>query len=153
MARDSRRGVDGDDSLLASVAGVPLTRMARVAVCAIWAGFWAARVLLTDALYNFQQSQIKLAIVDLLGDDPVDQAFSICMLWLSVEVAIITLGLLQGGIRVLIAKTPRGFKASIVAGAIEGLSTEDLEAIIEKERKAQREKDAKAKGEKGLAVC
>ena len=51
-----RRGVDGDDSLLASVAGVPLTRMARIAVCVIWAGFWAARILLTGAMSTLARS-------------------------------------------------------------------------------------------------
>ncbi|MYC32358.1 MAG: hypothetical protein F4X64_04200 [Chloroflexi bacterium] len=148
MVPDSRRGVDGDDSLLASVAGVPLTRLARVAVCAIWGGFWSARVLLTDALYYLQQLQVKLAISDLLGSDPVDQAFSVCMMWLTVEVIAIATNFVSGGIRMLIAKTPRGFKASIVAGAIDGLSLEELEAIIEKERKARQEKEAKTKVEK-----
>ena len=148
MGPDSRRGVDGDDSLLASVAGVPLTRLARVAVCAIWAGFWAARILLTDALGYLGQFRLKSGISELLGDGPVDQAFGICMIWLSVEVAVILIDFVSGGVRMLIAKTPRGLKASIVAGAIEGLSLEDLQAIIEEERKARQEKDAKAKGEK-----
>ena len=49
----------------------------------------------------------------------------------------------------LIAKTPRGFKASIVAGAIDGLSMEYLEAIIEKELKARQEKAAKANAKEG----
>ena len=30
MGKERRRDIDGDDSLLASVAGVPLTRLARV---------------------------------------------------------------------------------------------------------------------------
>ena len=84
-----RREVDGDDSLLASVAGVPLTRMARVAVSLIWAGFWAARVLLTDAITHISPLNAKLLLSELLGLGPVDQAFSICMIWLRVEVAVI----------------------------------------------------------------
>ena len=89
MAYERRRGVDGDDSLLASVAGVPLTRLARIAVCLIWAGFWAARVLLTDALVHFNALDIRAAFSELLGTGSVDQAFSICMIWLTVEVAIV----------------------------------------------------------------
>ena len=111
--------------------------------------FWAARVPLTGALYHFQQLQLKSAIWKLLGDEPVDQAFSICMIWLSVEVAIIALGFVEGGIRMLIAKTPRGIKASIVAGAIDGLSAEEIEAIVEKKRKAQQEKAAKENAKEG----
>ena len=71
------------------------------------------------------------------------------MVWLTVEVAAIVADFTSGGIKMLIAKTPRGLKASIVAGAIEGLSAEDIEAIVAEKRKAQQEKDAKAKGEKG----
>ena len=145
---DERRRIDGDDSLLASVAGVPLTRMARIGACFIWAGFWAARILLTDALFYIQQLRLKLAILESLGDGSVDQAFSICMIWLSVEVAIITKDSVEAGVQMLIAKTPVGLKRRILQGLTEGLSPEELEAMAAKIRKERAEKDAKAKGEK-----
>ena len=145
---DERRRIDGDDSLLASVAGVPLTRMARIGACFIWAGFWAARILLTDALFHIQQLRLKLAISESLGDGSVDQAFSICMIWLSVEVAIITKDSVEAGVQMLIAKTPVGLKRRILQGLTEGLSPEELEAMAAKIRKERAEKDAKAKGEK-----
>ena len=148
MSNGRRRRVDGDDSLLASVAGVPLTRMARIGACLIWAGFWATRILLTDALFYFQQLRLKLAIAESLGNDPVDQAFSICMVWLSVEVAIITKDSVEAGVQMLIAKTPVGLKRRILRGLAEGLSPEELEAMAAKIRKARAEKDAEAKGEK-----
>lgn len=147
MASEGRRhGVDGDDSLLASVAGVPLTRMARIAVCVIWAGFWAARILLTDAITHVSPLDAKLLSSELLGPGPVDQAFSICMLWLTVEVVIITLDFVVGGIRMLIAKTPRGLKSAILEGLTDGLSPEELEAIAAKIRQARQEKAAKKNG-------
>ena len=145
---DRRRRVGDDDSLLASVAGVPLTRMARIGACLIWAGFWATRILLTDALFYFQQFRLKLAIAESLGNDPVDQAFSICMIWLSVEVAIITKDSLEAGVQMLIAKTPVGLKRRILRGLAEGLSPEELEAMAAKIRKARAEKGTEAKGEK-----
>ena len=145
---DRRRRVGDDDSLLASVAGVPLTRMARIGACFIWAGFWAASVLLTDALFYIQQLRLKLAISESLGDGSVDQAFSICMIWLSVEVAIITKDSVEAGVQMLIAKTPVGLKRRILRGLTEGLSPEELEAMAAKIRKARAEKDAEAKGEK-----
>lgn len=141
-----RRRVDGDDSLLASVAGVPLTRMARIAVCVIWTGFWAARVLLTDALFYFQQLRLKLAVSELLGENSVDQAFSICMIWLSVEVAIIIRDSIEAGLEMLIAKTPVGLKRRILQGLTEGLSPEELEGIAAKIRQARQEKAAKKNG-------
>ena len=141
-----RRGVDGDDSLLASVAGVPLTRMARIAVCVIWAGFWAARILLTDAMMHISPLDAKLLLSELVGSGPVDQAFSICIVWLTVEVVIITLDFVLGGIRMLIAKTPRGLKSAILEGLTDGLSPEELEAIAAKIRQARQEKAAKKNG-------
>ena len=141
-----RRGVDGDDSLLASVAGVPLTRMARIAVCVIWAGFWAARVLLTDAMMHVSPLDAKLLSSELLGPGPVDQAFSICMIWLTVEVAIITKDTIEAGVQMLIAKTPVGLKRRILQGLTEGLSPEELEAIAAKIRQARQEKTAKKNG-------
>ena len=141
-----RRGVDGDDSLLASVAGVPLTRMARIAVCVIWAGFWAARVLLTDAMMHISPLDAKLLLPELPGPGPVDQASSICMVWLTVEVAIITKDTIEAGVQMLIAKTPVGLKRRILQGLTEGLSPEELEAIAAKIRQARQEKTAKKNG-------
>ena len=144
-----RRGVDGDDSLLASVAGVPLTRMARIAVCVIWAGFWAARILLTDAITYISPLDAKLLLSELVGPGPVDQAFSICMIWLTVEVAIIAADVVSGGTRMLFAKTPKSLKASILDGLTEGFTVEELEALVEKKRKERQEKAAKKNGKKG----
>ena len=148
MTRELRRGVDGDDSLLASVAGVPLTRLARVAVCAIWAGFWAARVLLTDAMMHISPLDAKLLSSELLGAGPVDQAFSICMIWLTVEVAIIAADVVSRGTRMLFAKTPKSLKASILDGLTEGFTPEELEAIAAKKRQARQEKADKKNREK-----
>ena len=140
-----RRGVDGDDSLLASVAGVPLTRMARVAVCIIWSGFWAARVLLTDAITHISPFDAKLLSSELLGSGPVDQAFSLCMAWLSVEAAIIFWATLKMGANMLIAKTTPSLRRQVA----ESLTLEELEAIVEKKReKAQQGKEARANGKK-----
>lgn len=72
MENKGRRGIDGDDSLLATLAGVPLTHLARVALCLIWAGFWAARILLTDALVYVNPLDVKWALSELLGAGPVD---------------------------------------------------------------------------------
>ena len=80
MTDDRRRGrLDDDDSLLASFAGVPLTRMARIGLCLVWAGFWAARLLLTDALTYVNPVDVKSLLTELLGVGPFDQGFSICM--------------------------------------------------------------------------
>jgi hypothetical protein len=71
------------------------------------------------------------------------------MLWLSAEVAVIAIDFLSGGIRMLIAKTPKGLKASILDGLTEGFTPEELEAIAAKIRKAQQEKAAKKTGKEG----
>ena len=139
-----RRRVEDDDSLLASVAGVPLTRMARIGLCFVWAGFWAARALLTDALGYFEQFRLKSGVIELLGDEPVDQAFSVCMIWLSVEVATISWGLLKKGGNMLFAKTTPSLRQQVA----ETLTIEELEAVIEKKRKAQQEKAAKKNSKK-----
>ena len=149
MSDGEPRPVVNDDSLLASVAGVPLTRMARIGLCFVWAGFWAARIGLTDALQHFNVGEWKSTLHSLLGESAFDQGFSLCMAWLTIEVTIIAVGFAEGGIRMLIAKTPRGLKASIVEGAIAGLSPEDLEAIAAKKRKAQQEKAAKENAKEG----
>ena len=144
-----RRELDGDDSLLASVAGVPLTRMARVALCVIWAGFWAARVLLTAATAHISPVHAKLLLSELLGSGPVDQAFSICMIWLTIEVAAIIFTMVSGGIKMLIAKTPKSLKSSVLEGLTEGFTPEELEAIAARMRKARQEKAAKKNGQGG----
>lgn len=118
-------------------------------MCVVWAGFWAARILLTDALHYFQQLRLKLAISESLGQNAVNQAFSICMIWLTIEVVVIAFGLVSGGIKMLIAKTPKGLKASILEGLTEGFTPEELEAIAAKKRKAQQEKAAKDNGKGG----
>ena len=122
--------VEDDNSLLASIAGVPLTRSARVAVCLIWASFWCARIFLTDAPRYISAGQLRPALLELLGDNPFDQGFSICMAWLTVEVAVILWNLLKRGIFMLIAKRGKPFWVQVA----ERLSIEDLEAILEKKR-------------------
>ena len=101
--REQRRSVE-DDSLLASVAGVPLTRSARIGACLIWAAFWCARFLLTDALLYISAGQLRPALLQLLGENAFDQAFSIGMVWLTVEVAIIIWNTLKTVAIMLIAK-------------------------------------------------
>ena len=128
-----RRGVDGDDSLLASVAGVPLTRMTRIAVCVIWAGFWAARVLLTDAMMHISPLDAKLLLSELVGPGPVDQAFSICMVWLTVEVAVIARIIIGTGVEMLIAKTPKSWTEHI----LRGLPLERLKAEVERRERSE----------------
>lgn len=137
-----RRGIDGDDSLLASVAGVPLTRMARIAVC----GFWAARILLTDAIAHVSPLDAKLLSAELLGPEQVDQAFTICMIWLTVEVAVSAWSALKSGGRMLIAKTTPSFKKQLIKALTEDMTLEDLEALVEKKRKARQEKVARKNG-------
>ena len=128
-----RRRVEDDDSLLASVAGVPLTRMARIGLCFVWAGFWAARVLLTDALTLLNALQLKLALLELLGQNAFDQGFSICMAWLTVEVAVIVRDIIGRGIQMLIAKTPISWTDRV----LRGLPLERLKAEIERREKSE----------------
>ena len=140
-----------DDSLLASIAGVPLTKMARIAACLIWLGFWCSRVLLTDAL-TLGFGDARLLAVGLLGENPFDQGFSLCMLWLSVEVAAIIGGALKGGFDMLIAKTPKGWAEGILdrmpldrirAVAARRLPTEELEAILAERRRTAEQNGSK----------
>ena len=125
--RKPRRPAE-DDSLLASVAGVPLTRSARVAVCLIWTSFWCARIFLTDATLYITTGQLRLTLLELLGKNAFDQGFSICMAWLTVEVAVTLVNLLLMGVSVLIAKTGKPLRVQMA----ETLTTTDLEAILEK---------------------
>ena len=128
--RKPRRPVEDDDSLLASVAGVPLTRSARAAVCLIWTTFWCARIFLTDAPLYIATGQLRPALLELLGENAFDQGFSICMAWLTVEVAVTLVNLLLTGVSALIAKTGKPFRLQVA----ETLTTADLEAILEKKR-------------------
>ena len=140
-----RRRID-DDSLLASVAGVPLTRMARIGLCLVWAGFWAARVLLTDVLALLNPFQAKSVLLELIGQNAFDQGFSICMIWLTVEVAAISWTTLKTGANMLIAKTTPSLRQQVA----ETLTIEQLEAVLERKReKERRKKEAKANGNKG----
>ena len=146
MNSENRRSrVEDDDSLLASVAGVPLTRSARAGLCVVWAAFWAARFLLTDALPHLYALQLKSLASELLGEGPFDQAFSICMMWLTIEVAIIALNYAITGVIMLIAKTRRkSFRQELVETLIDSLPLENLEnaeAILKRRRE-----EAKANG-------
>ena len=126
------------------MAGVLLTHLARIAICLIWAGFWAARILLTDALVHFNALELKAAFAALLGTEPVDQAFSICMIWLTGEVAFTLWSILKPGVNMLFAKTTPSLRQQVA----ETLTIEQLEEVLERKRKAQQEKDAKRDGNK-----
>ena len=125
-----RSRLEDDDSLLASVAGVPLTRSARIGACLVWAAFWAARILLTDALPYFNQGDWKSALLELIGENPFDQGFSICMAWLTIEVAIIAWNSLKRSIFMLIAKTnKKGFRQELAEALVENLPPENIAAM------------------------
>ncbi len=139
-----------DDSILSSLAGVPLTRMARIATCVIWAAFWLARVLLTDALaVGF--SEARPLVIQLIGENPFDQGFSIVMAWLTVEVVPIVLGGMKGGIAMLIAKWPTKSLSQEVAErlrddefrnmAARRLTVEDLETLLAEKKAESRQQD------------
>ncbi len=148
MDREPRRWrVEDDDSLLASVAGVPLTRSARSGACLVWAGFWCARVLLTDALAHFNQGQWKTALLELLGENPFDQGFSICMAWLTVEVAVIAKNFLITGVLMLIAKTPRPFWEELARRMPKAV----FDAEVERRKNSDASKPDKGKKPDGAA--
>ena len=134
-----------DDSLLASFAGVPLTRMARVGLCLVWAGFWAARLLLTDVMTYINPIDVQSAFSELLGQGSVDQGFSVCMIWLTIEVAVIAWSTTKTGVFMLIAKTPKSWSALL----LERLPTDRLKAELERREKAEIEQVAKVKGKEG----
>ena len=127
------------------MAGVPLTRLARIALCLIWSGFWAARVLLTDATAHISPLDAKLLLSELLEPGPVDQAFSICMIWLSVEVAVVIWSMLNTGATMLIAKTPKPFWEEL----LRRLPLEVLKAEIERREKSETGRPDKANDQKG----
>ena len=143
MSNARRRSrVEDDDSLLASVAGVPLTRSARIGACLVWAGFWCARILLTDALPHINGGQLRAALLELLGENAFDQGFSICMAWLTLEVAVIVWNFLKMGATMLIAKTTKPFLEQLA----ERVPLERLEEIVERKRqKSRKDQEAKAK--------
>ena len=111
----------------------------------VWAVFWCVRVLLTDALPYFNQGGWKLALLELIGENPFDQGFSIRMAWLTVEVAIIALNYAITGVIMLIAKTRRkSFRQELLETLIDSLPLENLEnaeAILKRRRE-----QAKANG-------
>ena len=134
MNQDNRRSrVEDDDSLLASVAGVPLTRSARAGLCVVWAAFWTARFLLTDALPHLYALRLKSLATELLGDGPFDQAFTICMIWLTIEVAIIALNYAITGVIMLIAKTrQKSFRQELAEAMVADIPPEEIAAFLEK---------------------
>lgn len=142
---NGRRRVEDDDSLLASVAGVPLTRSARIGACLVWGGFWCARILLTDALRYINQGDRKSALLELLGENPFDQGFSICMAWLTVEVAVIVWNFLRTGVFMLIAKTPKPFWEELARRMPKAV----LDAELERRQNADTDKPNEGKAKKG----
>ena len=143
MSNERQRSrIEDDDSLLASVAGVPLTRSARIGACLVWAAFWAARILLTDALPYFNQGDWKSALPELIGENPFDQGFSICMAWLTIEIAVILWNYLKTGVSMLIAKTGKPFIDILV----EHLPADKLDYVaelVEKRRQSRKQADAR----------
>ena len=139
-----------DDSILSSLAGVPLTRMARIATCVIWAAFWLARVLLTDAL-DVGFAQTRPLVIQLIGDNPFDQGFSIVMAWLTVEVGFIVWAGMKGGFEMLIAKTPRfNFDQGIAekmrldrlrSVVVKRMTLEELESLVEEKKSESSRQD------------
>ncbi len=107
--------------------------MARAGLCFVWAGFWAARVLLADALALLNPLQVKPALLELLGENAVDQGFSICMVWLTAEVAVIVRDAIGKGIQMLIAKTPISWTDRI----LRGFPLERLKAEVERREKSE----------------
>ena len=135
MNQDNRRSrVEDDDSLLASVAGVPLTRSARAGLCVVWAAFWAARFLLTDALPHLYALRLKSLATELLGEGPFDQAFTIGMMWLTIEVVVIAWHGLKGAIMLIAKTSKKSFRHELMETLADSLPIETLEAILEKKR-------------------
>ena len=140
---EQRRSVE-DDSLLASVAGVPLTRSARIGACLIWAAFWCARFLLTDALLYISAGQLRPALLQLLGENAFDQAFSIGMVWLTVEVAIIIWNTLKTVAIMLIAKKGK----PLLHVFVDNLSDENLEIVAARVNQRLQSRKQAASGKK-----
>lgn len=87
-----------------------------------------------------------MALLELLGENSFDQGFTICMAWLTIEVAAIVWDILKMGATMLIAKTSKPFLEQLA----ERVPLETLEAIVEKKRrKAQQGKGEKSNGKPG----
>lgn len=87
-----------------------------------------------------------MALLELLGENSFDQGFTICMAWLTIEVATIVWDILKMGATMLIAKTSKPFLEQLA----ERVPLETLEAIVEKKRrKAQQGKGEKSNGKPG----
>ena len=141
--REQRRSVE-DDSLLASVAGVPLTRSARIGACLIWAAFWCARLLLTDALLYINAGQLRPALLQLLGENAFDQAFSIGMVWLTVEVVVVIWNTLKTVAIMLIAKKGK----PLIHVFVDNLSDENLELVAARVNQRLQSRKQAASGKK-----
>lgn len=140
------RQSDVDNSFLSSVAGVPLTRLTRIGLCLVWSGFLVCLFSIERCVPVFRSVAAKIGAIGSAGRNPFDQGFSICMVWLTVEVAVIIWTALKAGGIMLFAKTTPSFRKQIA----ESLPLEELEVIVEKKRKkALREQAAKDDGKKG----
>ena len=95
--------------------------------------FWAARVLLTDALALLNALQVKPALLELLGQNAFDQGFSICMVWLTAEVAVIARSIIGTVVEMLIAKTPKSWTEHI----LRGLPLERLKAEVKRRERSE----------------
>ena len=67
------------------------------------------------------------------------------MAWLTIEVAIIALNYAITGVIMLIAKSPRSWKRSV----LQSFSTSELKAELEKRENGDTVKSDKGKGKKG----
>ena len=68
----------------------------------------------SDALTLLNPLQVKLALLELLGQNAFDQGFSICMVWLTAEVAIIARSIIGTVVEMLIAKTPKSWTEHVL---------------------------------------
>ena len=70
---------------------------------------------------------------ELIGENPFDQGFSICMAWLTVEVAITALNYAITGVIMLIAKTrKKSFRQELAEAMVADIPPEEITAFVEK---------------------
>ncbi len=141
----------GDDSFIAEIGGVTFAVLTRISICFTWAIFWLCRVTLTDAL-DHQLAEPKLIAVELLGENPFDQGFSIGMAMLTAQVCLIAWPHIKGGAMGLIARSAETWSEGIArrlspkAAKIfaQRLPTADLREILEKREQSEKAEAAES---------
>ena len=111
----------------------------------MWAGFWACRVILTDVL-DHSFTELELIAIELLGESPFDQGFSIGMAILTAQVWLIAWPNVKGGLMGLIAKSAEAWSEGIArrlspkAARIfaQRLTTAELREILKQREQAER---------------